>query len=77
MKYIRFLFVIPLIIFVSLFIIGGSCTSSQNDVTFTQMDSQSHLIKVSLILMMSHLLFKIACKVQHISTLAQRPFQIL
>ena len=37
MKHIRFLFVLPLIIFVSLFIIGGSCTdtSPQNDVTFT------------------------------------------
>ena len=37
MKSIRFLFVLPLIIFTSLFFIGGSCTdtSLQNDVTFT------------------------------------------
>ena len=37
MKYIRFLFVLSLIIFTSLFFIGGSCTdtSIQNDVVFT------------------------------------------
>ncbi len=37
MKSIRFLFVLPLIIFTSLFFIGGSCTdtSLQNDVTLT------------------------------------------
>ena len=35
MKYIRFLLILPLIIFASLFLIGGSCTgnSPQNDVT--------------------------------------------